>query len=253
MLPKSQLQFVKSLQQKKYRKEANLFIVEGLKSITEFLYSNYVIHQIFYISNIESKIGIFPKNSKLICVSEKELRQMSGLTTPQGIIALVEIPANVSLHTTTFKNQFTLVLDHLQDPGNLGTIIRTADWFGIKHIICSPNTVDSYNPKVVQATMGSLARVQISYTDLTRLFQAVELPVFAAQLDGQSIYKANFGHEGFVLLGNEGNGINPSLNKAGVQAITIPRLGHAESLNVAISAAIFCSEIKGQSLRVNKR
>jgi len=141
------------------------------------------------------------------------------------------------------RGTFHLILDDIQDPGNLGTIIRTADWFGFHRIICSAGSVDAYNPKVVQASMGSLARMQVYYTDVTALTRKAPVPVFGAMLNGTPIYETDFGHEGLIVLGNEGNGISASVLSHIQQAVTIPRIGNAESLNVAISAALFCTEI----------
>lgn len=248
MLPKSQLQFIKSLHQKKFRKEHGLFIVEGIKSLTEFLHSDYIVHSIYCFSKVEPKIGIFPKNIKQYIISEKELTIISALKTPQGVLALVEMPPQKDVVDKNLNNNFSLVLDTIQDPGNLGTIIRTADWFGISNVICSNDTVDVFNTKVVQATMGSLAHVTISYVNLPTFLSETKLPIYAASLSGQSIYETDFGKEGLILLGNEGNGIShPLMDQA--KGITIPNFGKAESLNVAISAAIFCSELKRQWTR----
>jgi len=244
MLPKSQLQFIKSLHQKKFRKEHSLFIVEGIKSITEFLHSDYVIHGIYSTSKLEPKIDIFPKKIKHTVISEKELSSISALKTPQGVLALVEIPSQKPFTEDELRGNFSIVIDTVQDPGNLGTIIRTADWFGIKHIICSVDTVEVFNPKVVQATMGSLAHIKILYIDLNDFLAKTKMPIYAALLNGASIYETNFGHEGLLLLGNEGNGITHELLKHQTIGVTIPSFGHAESLNVAISAAIFCSEFR---------
>lgn len=150
-----------------------------------------------------------------------------------------ERPVNKSM----LKNTFTLVLDGVQDPGNLGTIIRTADWFGFKQIICSAKTVEVYNPKTVQSTMGSLARVEVFYEDLLLFLKNLDLPVYGAMLDGQSIYETAWGPEGLLILGNEGQGISGEVIKMIGVPVTIPRIGSAESLNVAVSAAIFCSDI----------
>ena len=147
------------------------------------------------------------------------------------------------------KNRFSLVLDDVQDPGNLGTIIRTADWFGIDHIICSEQTVEVYNPKTVQSTMGSLARMNIFYTDLESFIEGANLPVYGAVLNGNNIYTVNWGHEGLILLGNEGHGISERLIKKITTSVNIPRIGKAESLNVAVSAAIFCSELGKLSIK----
>jgi RNA methyltransferase, TrmH family len=244
MLSKSQLQFIKSLHQKKFRKEHGLFIVEGIKSITEFLHSDYIIHSVFCTSKVEPKIGNFLKKIKLSIISDKDLTAITTLKTPQGILALVKIPDDKRVDKQELRNSFTLVLDNIQDPGNLGTIIRTADWFGINKIICSEDTVEAFNPKVVQATMGSLARTSIVYTDLQRFFQDNTIPIFVALLNGNSIYETNFGDEGLIVLGNEGNGVSKNLLSPSMVSVTIPRFGNAESLNVAVSAAIFCSEIR---------
>ena len=167
---------------------------------------------------------------------------MSTLTTPQEVLAIVQIPDAV-MHKLP-QDAFTLVLDNIQDPGNLGTIVRTADWFGFKQLICSYDTVDVYNPKVVQASMGSLARMQISYVDLPSLLKNCSLPVYGALLNGVSINETDFPKAGVLILGNEGNGIRDVVQKYIQHAVTIPRYGGAESLNVAISAGIFCMGIK---------
>jgi len=184
-----------------------------------------------------------PANINLFEVKNAELDKISTLQTPQGFLALVHIPKNTALNLKELKNQFTLVLDGVQDPGNMGTIIRTADWFGFKNIICSADCVEVFNPKTVQATMGSLARVNIHEADLPALLAENTIPVFGALLDGESIYKTQWGAEGLVILGNEGKGISPEVIKKITKPVTIPRIGEAESLNVAVSAAIFCAEL----------
>ncbi len=187
-------------------------------------------------------------NIKFQEVSEAELGKISSLNTPQEVIALVEIPDRGELQLQSLSG-FTLMLDGLQDPGNLGTIIRTADWFGISTIICSEDTVDVYNPKVVQASMGSLSRINVWYTDLLLLLPQIKQPVFGAVLNGENIYQTDFGTEGFILLGNEGNGIRPEIQQLIGRKITIPQSGKAESLNVAIAAAVFCNEISRNRLK----
>ena len=243
MLSKSQISFIKSLHQKKYRKEHGLFIVEGIKSLQEFFQSSYQIHTIFYNSEQYHLLPKLPANINLFEVKNAELDKISTLQTPQGFLALVHIPKNRELALKALKNQFTLVLDGVQDPGNMGTIIRTADWFGFKNIICSADCVEVFNPKTVQATMGSLARVNIYETDLPALLEKNTIPVFGALLDGESIYKTQWGTEGLVILGNEGKGISAEVIKKINKPVTIPRIGEAESLNVAVSAAIFCAEL----------
>ena len=214
-----------------------------MKSITEFINSSYQLHSIYYTAPYASLLPKNNANIKLFEVNNAELNKISTLQTPQGVLALVHIPAEQHLSLKNLQNCFSLVLDDVQDPGNLGTIIRTADWFGIKNIICSTTTVEAYNPKTVQSTMGSLCRVNVVYTNLTAFFDEVKLPVFGALLEGKNIYETNWGSEGLILLGNEGHGISDNLIEKINIPVTIPRFGQAESLNVAVSAAIFCSEL----------
>ena len=218
-------------------------MVEGIKSIKEFFQSSYKIHSIFYNSEQANLLPKLPANINLFEVNNVELGKISTLQTPQGFLAVVQLPETKTINQTALINKFTLVLDGVQDPGNLGTIIRTADWFGFDKIICSEDTVEAYNPKTVQATMGSLARVKIYYENLVLLMDKCEIPIFGALLNGESIYKTNWGKEGLIILGNEGKGISEELIKKVNKPVTIPRFGEAESLNVAVSAAIFCSEI----------
>ena len=243
MLSKSQIGFIKSLHQKKYRKEHGIFIIEGIKSIAEFIPSDYQIHSVYFLPQYQSLLPKLPANIKLFEVTSAELEKISTLQAPQGILALVNIPETSAIDKATLRNNFSLVLDGVQDPGNLGTIIRTADWFGLKHVICSPNTVEVYNPKTVQATMGSLCRVNVSYHSLPELLKDIDIPVFGAMLNGSSLYETQWGIEGLVILGNEGQGISPEIIDLISRPVTIPRVGQAESLNVAVSAAIFCADI----------
>lgn len=248
MLSKAQISLITSLQNKKYRKQHGLFIVEGIKSVMEFISSSYEVESIFYTDDANTKVGKISHNIKSHELTETEFQKISALKSPQGILALVKLPLQQKIVPSDLKNKFSLVLDDVQDPGNLGTIIRTAEWFGIEHIICSIGTVDAYNPKVVQATMGSLARLQIHYTDLTDFIPATGLKVYGALLDGQSIYQTVWADEGLIVMGNEGNGISDEIIALIDQAVTIPRLGQAESLNVAVATTIFCSEISRQKL-----
>jgi len=249
MLSKAQLSLINSLQQKKFRQQHGLFIVEGIKSVLEFVHSTYSVEKIFSTPQASTKLGKLPQTIKVEEISEKEFIKISSLKTPQGALALVKIPSNKELDLQSLKGKHTILLDDVQDPGNLGTIIRTAEWFGIENIICSIGTVDAFNPKVVQATMGSLSRINIHYTDIEEIIEQATIPTFGALLNGESIYETNFGNEGFIIMGNEGNGIRknliPKLNKA----VTIPRIGQAESLNVAVATTIFCTEIVRQKLQ----
>lgn len=249
MLSKSQISLITSLQHKKFRKQYGLFIVEGIKSILEFINSNYRVETVYATSNAATKLGKIPQNIKYELVSEQEFGKITQLTNPQGALALVRIPEMSQIDQDTFASKHNLVLDDIQDPGNMGTIIRTAEWFGFRQIICSIGTVDAYNPKVVQATMGSLSRVEIIYTDIQDLIVGSNIPSFGALLDGRSIYETDFGDEGFIILGNEGNGIASGLIDKIDHATTIPSFGQAESLNVAVAATVFCSEIARRKTR----
>ncbi|MDH5827701.1 TrmH family RNA methyltransferase [Sphingobacterium faecium] len=243
MLSKAQITLISSLQNKKFRKQHGLFIVEGIKSVIEFLSSSYQVDSIFYTEDVLAKVGKISGNIKSYVLTEKEFEKISALKSPQGILALVHIPKQAELNVLDFKAKHTLLLDDIQDPGNLGTIIRTAEWFGFQHIICSIGTVDAYNPKVVQATMGSLSRTQVHYIDLKNFILEAKIPVFGALLNGDSIYHTDWTNEGFIVLGNEGNGISDEIIALVDKPITIPRIGEAESLNVAVATTIFCSEI----------
>lgn len=250
MVSKSQISFLKSLQQKKHRKEHGLFLVEGLKSVTDFLQSNdYTIETIYHTPQSVSKMLKVSGNIKFQEVSPADLEKISSLNTPQEVIALVKIPEHAALKVQQLSGKFTLVLDGIQDPGNLGTIIRTADWFGIADIICTEDTVDVYNSKVVQATMGSLSRIKVYYANMLLLLPQIKVPVFGAMLNGENIYQTDFGKEGLIVLGNEGNGIRAEIQQLIHKNITIPQLGKAESLNVAMAAAIFCNEISRNRLK----
>jgi TrmH family RNA methyltransferase len=243
MLSKSQINLLKSLQHKKFRREHGFFIVEGHKSIAEFIDSPYQIEAIYHTTTFDSKVLKLSQKINFCEISVTELEKISSLKTPQEVLALIKTPNWPALQHDQLEGKFSLVLDGIQDPGNMGTIIRIADWFGIGDIICSDDTVDAYNPKVVQACMGSLARVKVHYTPLADFLVKIKLPVFGALLDGENIYDTDFGKEGLVIMGNEGNGLRPEIAKLVNKAITIPRIGKAESLNVAIATALFCSEI----------
>ncbi|GHE48895.1 TrmH family RNA methyltransferase [Sphingobacterium griseoflavum] len=249
MLSKAQISLTTSLQHKKFRKQHGLFLVEGLKSVLEFISSSYKIHSLYATAEAEAKMDNLPQKIKCVTVSAKELQKISLLNNPQGVVALFHLPDEHVLDLNRIQHQHSLLLDDIQDPGNLGTIIRTAEWFGIKHIICSLGTADAYNPKVVQASMGSLSRVTVTYTDLPTFIRDTGMPTFGALLDGTSIYDTDFGSSGLIIMGNEGNGIRESLIRQIDHAVTIPRIGQAESLNVAVAATIFCAELARQQLK----
>jgi len=224
-------------------------MVEGYKSVTEFINSAYQVDTIYHTPAIAPKLLNLSRKINFQEISLNEVQKISSLRTPQEVIGLVKIPIWPVLNYKALEKKFSLVLDSIQDPGNMGTIIRTADWFGIQDIICSEDTVDVYNPKVVQATMGSLARVNVYYADLLTVLPQIKLPIFGAMLNGQNIYNTPFGAEGLLVMGNEGNGISAPVEQLITSAVTIPRAGNAESLNVAIATAILCSEIKRNSMK----
>lgn len=249
MLSKSQISLLKSLQHKKERREHGLFLVEGYKSVIEFINSPYQVQAIYHTASFDPKVLKLSQKINLCEISVTDIEKISSLKTPQIIIALIKIPGGSVLDNAQLRQKFSIVLDGIQDPGNLGTIIRTADWFGINRIICSEDTVDAYNPKVVQASMGSLSRINVYYADLLTVLPQLGLPLFGAMLNGENIYHTDFGDEGLIVMGNEGNGLSPEIERLINKSITIPNLGKAESLNVAIATALFCSEIKRKSFK----
>lgn len=248
MISKSQISLVKSLHQKKYRKEHQLFIVEGFKAISEFLNSEFVISSIFCTPDFSAKMAKLSNNEKVYEVSINELQKISALQTPQGILAVIDTPKNTIINPDSV-DEMILVLDGVQDPGNLGTIIRTADWFGFKQLICSEDCVEVYNPKVVQATMGSLTRVKVSYQPLKELLQQSNLPKYGTLLKGKNIFNTTWEAKGFVILGSEGKGISEEVLPLITHPVTIPGGKNTESLNVAIAGAICCAEMSRNKLK----
>ena len=249
MLSKSQISLLKSLQQKKFRAEHGAFLVEGHKSVNEFIDSDYQVDTIYHTYNFDPNLLKLSRKMNFQGISLNDLEKISSLKTPQDVVAQVKIPEWPALNNSILNKKFSIVLDGIQDPGNMGTIIRTADWFGIKDIICSGDTVDVYNPKVVQATMGSLSRINVHYTDLAAFLTKINLPIFGALLDGSNIFTTDFGSEGLIVMGNEGNGLRPEIKERIQKAVTIPRTGMAESLNVGVATAIFCAEISRKTYK----
>ena len=253
MLSKNQIKLIKSLETKKYRKREGLFVAEGPKVVGDLLRAGYQPHSIFSSNeHLELRVGQsgqghFGQNDLCIPITDDELRRISFLQHPQEVLAIFHIPSPSNLLTSS-PSQLALALDGVQDPGNLGTIIRIADWFGITNIYCSPDTADVYNPKVVQATMGSLAHVTITYCDLVPLLSEAGVPVYGTLLDGQNIYEQPLSENGIIVMGNEGNGISPEVRQLVSHKLLIPNFNKnnetAESLNVAIATAITCSEFK---------
>ncbi|MBS7320089.1 MAG: RNA methyltransferase [Myroides sp.] len=239
MLTKNQIKYITQLKQKKYRDLNNVFVAEGFKVINELLQSNLKLIQIYTNSTLDFKIG----KEYVTEISTDELKKISSLTTPNECLALFEMMTPKQPNNKGLK----VALDNVRDPGNFGTIIRLCDWFGIDDLICSKETVDIYNPKVVQATMGSLTRVNIHYTDLTTFLQNTKEPIYGTFMDGTNIYKTDLLTDGIIVMGNEANGISTEIARLVTSKIAIPRFGklqQTESLNVATATAIILSEFK---------
>ncbi|MEH6705432.1 MAG: RNA methyltransferase [Galbibacter orientalis] len=239
MVSKSEIKLITSLHQKKYRNKEGLFIAEGVKVINELLKSDFKLHKIY--ASEENIVNIAPE--KVTLVSEGILKKMSALRTPSPALATFYAKKT----TEIIEDGLTLVLDDVRDPGNLGTIIRMCDWFGISALVCSANTVDCYNPKVIQATMGSLTRVNVVYTDLEKYLTKETRAVFCATMEGANIYKTEVPQNAVLVMGNEANGISEAILLLIKNRISIPRFGDiqaTESLNVATATAILLSEFK---------
>ncbi|MDE3253443.1 MAG: RNA methyltransferase [Bacteroidota bacterium] len=238
MLSKNELKYIQSLCQKKQRVEEGLFIAEGSKLVKELLKSQYPLKKIYALPEWEKDIS---SDLPIIRITESELSRISQLTTPNQVFAVAE--QRIPVHPPVLPGKLTLVLDDIRDPGNLGTLIRIADWFGIDQIIASEETVDLYNPKVIQSTMGSFLRVQVWYKPLAGFLSSVTVPVYGALLEGKSIYTQPPVKEGILIIGNESRGIAPELLPFVSDPVTIPRLGGAESLNAAIAGGILLSQM----------
>lgn len=242
MLTKSEIQHVKSLRTKKFRQKYNQFIVEGEKAIAELLQSEIKVETIYGIDNwLQNNLPLI-KGLDSKTITEKELERISGFEQPNKVLAIAVQPQN-KLGDAVFKESVTIALDFIQDPGNLGTIIRTADWYGIKNIICSTNCVDMYSPKVINATMGSFARVKVFYANLYEALLPHKENVFACVINGDSIYDVEENKNAIILIGNEGKGISDELIDIAGKKISIPKRGGAESLNAAVATAIIVDQM----------
>jgi RNA methyltransferase, TrmH family len=258
MLTKKEIRDIRSLDIKKNRSVSGLFIAEGKKLISELLTSEIIIETIFTTREFSSLFqGIKNDNTcQILEVSGDEIKKISQLTTPQGCLAICKIPETI-LSDNPAQNNFVFCLDDIQDPGNLGTIVRLSDWFGMKEIICSPTTADIYNPKVVQATMGAISRVRVHYTTLKPFLELQtkwQVPVIGTFLDGENIYKSSLPSHGIIVLGNEGKGISDELVPLIKRRITIPDFHtgrqKSDSLNVSVAASIIISEFKRRTTTV---
>jgi len=236
-LSKNYIKLITSLSQKKYRLKHKLFVVEGVKVVHEFLNSSYELEIVF------STDTDFSSTDKFIEVTDQELKKISSLKNPNKVLAIFKIPNQIN----PIMGGLILALDSINDPGNLGTIIRLCDWFGIEQLVCSNETVDCFNSKVVQASMGSLTRVAVSYLDLKKYLQNASVPIFVADMDGLDVYKTKLPDSAVLVLGNEANGISDEIKQLVTTKITIPRYGdfqETESLNVATASAILLSEFR---------
>lgn len=246
MISKPHTKYIQSLQHKKLRDELNLFIAEGPKLVPELLKESvFTCKEIFAVKewmDENEKLLRLHDSTSLIEVEVFELEKISALTTPNQVLAVFEKRSPVADIET--KGKITLVLDTIQDPGNMGTILRIADWFGIEHMVCSSGTADIYNPKVVQGTMGSLGRVNVLYTDLVDwLQQNKKVKIYSASLDGKALPSFGKLKEGIIIIGNEAHGISDEVMDMVNEKITIPRIGKAESLNAAVATGIILSHV----------
>ena len=249
MLSKNKIKFIRSLEMKKNRKENGVFLAEGNKLVSD-LSSHFKCRLLIGTEQWIKSNNVHAEET--VTVEKDDLSRVSLLKTPQDVLAVFEMPA----HHVSFdkpRNELCLALDDVQDPGNLGTIIRIADWFGIRHIYCSNGTVDAFGPKTVQATMGALARVQLHYCDIKKLISSLEnTPVFGTFLDGDNIYNCELSGNGLIVMGNEGNGISKDVSELINRRILIPNYPQGnettDSLNVAVATAIVCSEFRRRQL-----
>ena len=247
-MTRSDIQLVRSLSDKRGRSEHGLFVAEGAKLIGELRRSNLRIRRIFATE------GLF-EGPEVECVTEKEMERLSLLKTPSNSLAIVEIP-RYRLDAAHVGQRLTLALDDVQNPGNLGTIIRLADWFGIGEILCSPATADCFNPKVVQATMGAILRVRVHYVELAPLLAqaaARGVPVYGTFLEGENLYDAQLTDGGIIVMGNEGRGVRPDVAQTVTRKLFIPPFPAdrraSESLNVAMVTGVVCAEFRRRGIR----
>ena len=240
MISKNQQKRLRALGQKKQRKLLGQFLVQGEKNVMELLASNLNVKQIFatpeFVTRHSDKLQSYPVTE----ADEATLSKLSTITSNNAAIAIVEIPKPQTLP----NSGIILALDGVADPGNLGTIIRLADWYGVKHIVCSQDSADAYNPKTISATMGSFARISVITTDLTEFLANANLPIYGAYLGGQSVHQSQFKQDAILLMGSESHGIRAEAGQFVTNKITIPSFGQAESLNVAMATGIILDNIK---------
>ncbi len=238
MVGKSQIKFIKSLQQKKYRNQHKLFVVEGKKNLEELLSSNLEVYKLY-----STHLDFIAENATIAeLIKLEDLKRISSLSAPNGFLGVFKMPIPKEVNL----DHWVVALDAISDPGNLGTIIRLCDWFGVRDLICTTNTVDCYNSKALQATMGSIARVNIVYVNLVEFLNRSNTTVYGAFVDGESIYSLELPEKGILVMGNEANGISVEVAKMMSKKMSIPQFGKktTESLNVATATAIILSEIR---------
>ncbi len=249
MLSKAQIKYVNALKIKKYRQQYQAFIAEGPKIARELLRSSIELEGVYALESwIRGHRDSLRAIEAIVTpVSEAELKKISALTTPNEVLVCARIPRPEANHQAVLNREMAVALDNIRDPGNMGTILRTADWFGLEYIFCSPDCADVWNHKVVQASMGSICRAKVFYEPLANLFEAhSDIPVYGAMLAGASIFEQQFGRTGMLLIGNESAGISPELHPYITHPLTIPGKGGAESLNAAVAAGILCAIARNQ-------
>ncbi|MFN8415513.1 MAG: RNA methyltransferase [Cytophagaceae bacterium] len=243
MLSKQTVKYLKSLQIKKFRKENGQFLVEGEKSVAEILSSSIQVKEVYATESFLKNYSRLLKEVDYTVCTEEQLGDIGSFKTNNAAIALCEIPETAEMDWTA--STWTIALDGINDPGNLGTIIRIADWYGIEQILCSDDTVELFNPKVIAASKGSFTRVKVIYGDLEVLLKDCPYTIYVADLEGVNIHQHQFPEAGVLLMGSEADGIRISLKGAKAQKLTIPRFGEAESLNVGVATGICLDRIRG--------
>jgi len=237
MVTKSELKYIQSLSDKKVRLETGCFIAEGVKLVGEMIAAGYPLKAVYALDSWESPDATL----EVIRIEAFELEKMSMLQTPNQVLAVAMMPQKKE--TLDLAGPLTIVLDGIQDPGNMGTIIRTADWFGITQIVASEDTVDVYNPKVIGATMGSFMRVSVTYKNLADWMPTIKLPVYGALLEGENVFTIKTPQKGLLVIGSEGKGIRENIIDFVTHPVTIPKIGDAESLNAGVAAGIIVAQL----------
>lgn len=243
MISKAKSKFIKSLQVKKYRKQEQCFVVEGKKSVAELIRSDYeTILLLATREFLSAPRSPLPGTTEVIEVESSDLAGLGEFQSNDGALAVAKMKAMVAVSPE--KDEWLLAVDDIRDPGNMGTIIRTADWYGIRKVVASPQTAELYNPKVINASMGSFLRVTVYYTDLSDYLENLSVPVVGAFLDGEEIHGYAFGESGILVIGNESHGISGAVARRVGTRVTIPRFGEAESLNAGIATAVILDNIR---------